>query len=280
MKLQRNAVSFSLGPQNTDRACVLVHNVGGSPLEMRGLGEYLAQQGIRVRGISLTGHDGDLERLAQVEREAWLEMIAQEVEALEAYPYVFVGGFSMGSVLAILSALDFGAQISGIIAMSTPMRLMPERNFPFGDYFTKHRQPLSELELEDPCVRRDILASMRLLYPKSIEGLSEDEILALALEEARFPGALWRQMTALVRELRARLQELVTPLLIIQGKQDAFNPPESASELYHKVRYAPKSLHWLERSGHFLMEDSEHEQLCFLCASFIQDIVRHTRLSG
>ncbi|GHO65033.1 alpha/beta hydrolase [Ktedonobacter sp. SOSP1-52] len=280
MKLQRNAVSFSLGPQNTDRACVLVHNVGGSPLEMRDLGEYLAQQGIRVRGISLAGHDGDLEHLAQVEREAWLKTIAEEVMELEDYPYVFLGGFSVGSVLAILSALDFGQQIAGVIAMSTPMRLFQELSFPFGDYFAKHRQPLAGYALEDPCVRHDILTSIRLLDPKGVEELSEDEILEIALKEARYPGALWRQMTALVRELRVRLQELVTPLLIIQGKQDALNPPESASELYRKAVYAPKSLHWLERSGHFVMTDLEQEQLCFLCASFINDIVLHDRLSG
>ncbi|GHO42672.1 alpha/beta hydrolase [Ktedonospora formicarum] len=279
MVLRRNAGSFQLGPEQTDRACVLIHNIGGSPLEMYELGEYLAEQNIRVHGILLAGHDGDVDTLSICEREEWLETIAQEIEVLKDHPYIFLAGFSLGAVMALLTALEYADRITGVIAMSTPLRLASGKHG-LSNYFSKWFTPLDYLEFDDPNVRRDVIDCVRIFDPKSMNGLSEEEILGLARQTARFPLATWRQMTALARDLRGGLRNLVTPLLIIHGRHDAIAHPENALELYQKAIYAPKSLHWLERSGHVLMEGPESEQLHFLCASFINDTVLHDLMSG
>lgn len=60
---QEQNAPFFLGPEEMDRACLLIHGFGGTPVEMRGLGEALAAQGIRVLGIVVKGHEGNPEGL-------------------------------------------------------------------------------------------------------------------------------------------------------------------------------------------------------------------------
>lgn len=55
--------SFVLGPKNAAKACLLIHDVNGSPAELLDLGKALVAQGVRVYGIAPAGHSGDPEAL-------------------------------------------------------------------------------------------------------------------------------------------------------------------------------------------------------------------------
>jgi carboxylesterase len=63
---------FCLGPENAESACLLIHGFMGNPQEMLGLGKLLAVRGIRVYGMVVAGHEGDMERFIRVGRKEWL----------------------------------------------------------------------------------------------------------------------------------------------------------------------------------------------------------------
>jgi carboxylesterase len=63
---------------------LLIHGFSGSPAEMRGLGERLAQDGHAVAGMRLPGHTSNPADLAGTNWRAWLAAVEGEYERLQA----------------------------------------------------------------------------------------------------------------------------------------------------------------------------------------------------
>ena len=95
---------------------LLLHGFTGSAAETRPLGERLAERGYTVRCPLLPGHGLDPAALALIHRRAWIAAAAAAHDDLRARcDRVFVGGLSLGSLLA----LALGAarpEIAGLIA--------------------------------------------------------------------------------------------------------------------------------------------------------------------
>jgi len=92
---------FFIGPKDTDKACLLIHGFVGTPAELRGLGEALAEQGIRAHGIVLPGHEGNPEGLVNIGWKQWLAFAEQGLAELASYPHVFLAGLSMLALAAV-----------------------------------------------------------------------------------------------------------------------------------------------------------------------------------
>lgn len=63
MQQQQENTSLWFGPEQTSRACLLIHGFSGSPQELLGLAQTLAAQEMRVYCLSLPGHTGNPEDL-------------------------------------------------------------------------------------------------------------------------------------------------------------------------------------------------------------------------
>src|ERR1700686_1752225 len=120
---QKQNIPFSLGPEDAEKACLIIHGFTGIADEVRGLGESLAVQGIRALGISLAGHSGDPDDLARSTRKDWIASTEAGLAELAHHKEVFVAGLSMGGILALLLAAQHPERIAGVIVMSTPTRL-------------------------------------------------------------------------------------------------------------------------------------------------------------
>ena len=120
---QQLNVPFMIGPEDAEIACLLIHGFSGTPTEMRGLGDALAAQGIRVYGVLVAGHNGDPEELILSGRKTWLASVEEGLAQLAHYKTVFVAGLSMGGVLALNLAIRHPERLMGVIGMSTPTRL-------------------------------------------------------------------------------------------------------------------------------------------------------------
>src|SRR5438046_1466988 len=119
---QRDYTPFLLGPEDARRACLLIHGFSGSPAEMRGLGEALAEQGIRVYGMVVKGHSEDVQDLAVSRRKDWIASAENALAQLEHYQQIFLAGLSMGGVLSLILAGRHSDRIAGLVTMSTPTR--------------------------------------------------------------------------------------------------------------------------------------------------------------
>ena len=117
MRLDSSSFTFEGG----NVGCLLIHGFRGSPQEMRGLGELLAEKGFTVVGVRLAGHGDNQE----VSKTTWRDWVASAKEGLQELEgrcrRVFVVGLSVGGLIALYLAMQH--HIEGTVIMSTPISL-------------------------------------------------------------------------------------------------------------------------------------------------------------
>ncbi|MEJ1938415.1 alpha/beta fold hydrolase, partial [Nostoc sp. NIES-2111] len=110
-----NGFHFDGGPV----AVLLVHGLTGTPVEMRGLGKSLARSGFTVRGVQLAGHCGTE---ADLVATGWRDWHASVMDALDdlrrRHRQVFVGGLSLGALLALTAAAERPRDVAGVLLYS------------------------------------------------------------------------------------------------------------------------------------------------------------------
>jgi esterase/lipase len=89
------------------KAALLLHDLGGTPFEMRDLGRALAEECYLVRAILLPGHGTVPGELLEVDHRQWIEATRSAVASFagEAERLVLVG-FGLGATLAVHHALS------------------------------------------------------------------------------------------------------------------------------------------------------------------------------
>ena len=277
---QQLNVPFMIGPENAEIACLLIHGFSGTPTEMRGLGDALAEQGMRVYGVLVAGHNGDPEELIVSGRKTWLASVEEGLAQLVQYKTVFVAGLSMGGALALKLSIRHPDRLAGVIAMSTPTRLentIQARLVPYARYFIKWFYPLKALNFNNPKVQAEILkqAQLRDATVTTID-FNDPQVVNHIKTLVRIPVPAIAELIALINQTRRNLYKLRIPLLIIQSKRDQIVEPKCAKELYALTTSAPsKSLHWLEQSDHVITTGVEREEVNQLALSFIKTTVLH-----
>ncbi len=273
---QQSNVPFMIGPEDAEQACLLIHGFSGTPTEMRGLGDALVAQGMRVYAMLIAGHNGDPEELIRSGRKAWLASVEEGLAQLAHYKSVFIAGLSMGGVLALTLAIRHPERIAGVIALSTPTRLentIQARFVPLARYFVKWFYPLKLLNFNNPKVQAEILkqAQLRDTSVTKID-FADSQVVNHIKTLVRIPVPAIAELIALVNQNRRKLGQLRTPLLIIQSKYDQTVEPRCAEELYRRATSTPtKSLHWLKMSDHVITTGPEREEVFRLISSFIAE---------
>lgn len=117
---------FFLQPKQANGlGILLIHGMLASPAELKSYGEYLAQQGYTVLGVRLKGHGSSPYALRNKTWEDWYGVVLHGFEILKLRcRQIFVTGFSTGGVLALKLASENHPEISGISALSIPMRFI------------------------------------------------------------------------------------------------------------------------------------------------------------
>lgn len=218
---------------------LLIHGLTGSVAETRPMGAYLAERGFTVVCPLLTGHGTHPEKLTNVCWQTWADEVETALDALKSQcETIFVGGLSLGALLALLLAVGH-PDIAGLLPMAPATRLY-SRLAPLAlglRYLLKY-SPLGPVGDED------------LIDPEAIHRIwCYDTVPLWAAGE----------FYLLQQRVRTMLPKVHQPILIFQGLHDATVPPEAAQEVYDRVASTDRTLVWLEHSGHNLLADGERE---------------------
>lgn len=214
-----------------DAGCLLIHGFSGTPAEMRPLGDYLAGQGLTVLGVRLAGHGTRPSDLRGKMNRHWIDSAAAGLAELKVKcDKVYVIGLSMGGTIALHLAANY--QVDGVVAICAPvymdLRLYLARPLKYLLGF-KHEVGRN---IKDPVARKN----------------------HLAYTSAPLGAAI--QFLALLRSVRAELDRVTAPVLLIQAQDDCIVPPGNAPFIYHGlVNSVRKELIWLKKSGHMATID-------------------------
>lgn len=222
--------------KNGDQAVLLLHGFTGSTAGLKGLGRYLQKHGYTVHAPLYQGHGLDPKNLIRTGPKDWWEDVRVGYDFLrnEGFENVATVGISLGAIFAL--NLAFEEPVNGIVSISAPLK-------------NKTPRALQERVLNYAENYKRMQGKQAAHIDREIERLKDIHIPAL------------KDIQQLISDTRKKIQQLRTPIFIMQGVLDEQLYHDSADFLYHTVNTTQKQLKWYEKSGHVPTKGPERQQL-------------------
>jgi carboxylesterase len=213
-------------------ACLLLHGFTGSPAEMEGLANFLRAQGCAVAVPTLPGHATQPDDLRHISYQQWLATSEQAIAELrQKYATIFVIGQSMGGSLALHLAAHY--QFTGLVTLAAALRL-----------------PLS-VEIASY-----VLAPfVPVRYKRNGSDVRDGNGKAQLRNYDHYPMSAVRQLMRLLRQVRAELSSVTTPILAIHSPSDHVVPFDNLGLLLRKIKSPVREPMVVENSYHVLTVD-------------------------
>uniref|UniRef100_A0A7C4UDQ0 Serine aminopeptidase S33 domain-containing protein n=1 Tax=candidate division WOR-3 bacterium TaxID=2052148 RepID=A0A7C4UDQ0_UNCW3 len=213
------------------RNCIiLVHGFGGTPYEMKKLGEYLKKYGFSPEYPLLLGHRDKPESLKDVKLEDWKNQLIEFYNEMEKkYEKVFLCGLSMG---ALLSGIIASIKIPEKLILLAPAVYIKKASFslaPFG------------LMVRNKLVR---------ICDKSLNPESYHFAPAFSVYQ------LLRARNEFVKKIGL----VKSPTLIIHGLKDEMVKPLSSIFVFKRLK-TKKKISFIEDATHVLTLDNKKEDV-------------------
>lgn len=254
---------------------LLIHGLTGTPNEMRITAKGLNKAGFSVYAMQLAGHCGVEADLNETTWQDWYASVVKAAQELqEKVDCVFVGGLSMGALLALKLAIREPKLIKGVICYATTFRYdgwsMPfyAKHFFFLLSWFKHLGIYQDYKfaeeppygLKDEKIR-EIVSSSMLDGDSAAAGLANNPYPALA------------EMLYLSRNVRKNLAKVHAPTLIMHAKEDDIASVKSNAEVIQKYVSGPTKLILLEDSYHLITIDRERKLVIQESIDFINQVM-------
>ncbi|KIS45245.1 alpha/beta hydrolase family protein [Kosakonia radicincitans YD4] len=277
---------FDTFGEKTRPAVVLLPGLGSQSISwstafcqrLAGAGFYLLRVDNRDCGLSpILTQAGvpDLNALSQGQKVAipytLRDMAADVALTLEqaAIARAHMVGRSMGGMIAQLFAAQYPQKTLSLCAMmsSTGNPALPP---PAADIMAAMLGPKPDPRTHKSAWLQQQLAFYRRIasthLPFDSDGYTS--LLTRSLERASAPSGTMRQVAAMAAtgDIRADIQKIAAPTLVIHGSADPLFPPEAGIEISQTIAHA--RLHLIEGMGHELPAALEKEIISLLLAHF------------
>jgi carboxylesterase len=197
---------------------LLIHGLGGTPIELRFVAQGLARSGFTVYCCQLAGHCGTPNELRMSSAEQWCESVSVALDRLSATcDTVIAGGLSMGAILALDVTLKRPDRVHGLALFAPTIKLdgwsMPwhSRILSFvrptrwrSKIYLKEHPPYG---IKDERIRAFIVNSM-VGGDSSTAGVFSTPLHSLA------------EFNGLALKVKRRLGEIKLPTLILHPRED------------------------------------------------------------
>ncbi len=197
---------------------LLIHGLGGTPVEMKMTARGLAKAGYTVMCCQLAGHCGSEEDLVATTWQDWFASVEEALFKLnEICDTVFTGGLSMGGMLALHAAAKHPDKIDGVICFAptlwydgfslpwTRILLRPLYWTPMGKRFRfVEKEPYG---LKDERVRAAVVKAM----------FSGDSAEAGILGT---PSQSLNQFWTMIDVIKPELKTIKMPVFLVHARED------------------------------------------------------------
>jgi len=197
---------------------LLIHGLGGTPVEMKATAKGLAKAGYTVNCCQLAGHCGTEADLVATGWTDWYASVEAALLALrEKCDIVVTGGLSMGGMLALLAASRHHDKVDGVLCFAptlwydgfslpwTRILLRPLYWTPMGQRYRFIEKP--PYGLKDERVRAAVLKAM-------LSGKSEEA--GLLGTPSQSLNQFWKMIDVVKKELKS----IKVPVFIAHARED------------------------------------------------------------
>jgi carboxylesterase len=266
-------------PGPSGRALILIHGLTGTPNEMRFLAWFFNSQGYTVSCPRLANHGQPLPILRATPWEEFYGSVRTAFKKMRAdHHQIYVGGLSMGALLALLLADEFPADIAGVSCLSPTLFYdgwnIPWYNFllllaPWSglqDFFYFKEEPPYGLKNER--IRQRV---HQFYATANLQDMQDVDRFGYPY----FPVRLLSELRRLVRHLQTRLGSIRSPCQIIQARHDDVSSVRNATRIHDRVASARKEIVYLEDSYHVITADQERGKVATAMFDFFAGESRH-----
>lgn len=250
---------------NNDSAVILAHGMTGTPQEMKFLAEFLNHKGYTVICPRLANHGQSIEVLRATTWQEFYQSVREAFfEAASEHRLIYVAGLSMGALLALLLADEFGNRVSAVSCFSPtlfydgwnapwykcflPLVFMtPLKNF----FYFKEEPPYG---IKNERIQRLMHRYYNNASLHSLENVSRHGY-------PYFPVALFYQLRLLVKHLSKRLPYIKNPVQLIQASHDDITSVRNSQFIHDRINSKKKELILLHDSYHVITADQEREKV-------------------
>lgn len=245
---------------------LLIHGLGGTPVELRFIAQALARAGHTVYCCQLAGHCGTPEELRRSTWREWYTSVEEAHNKLAQHcEVILAGGLSMGGILALHLAQSRPQSVHGLLLFAPTLKL-DGWSMPWRSVFLQYVRPLPvRLEfdlaerdpygLKDERVRRLVVASMQ----------SGD---AGAAGVFSTPMRSFANFNALVAEVKPELGKVRQPALIVHPRDDDIASLRNAQYLQANLGGLVDTL-VLDNSYHMVTLDQQRHIVAERATSFV-----------
>ena len=214
MAIADHSETFRGGPTGF----LLIHGLGGTPVEMRFVGIGLARAGFTVSCPQLAGHCGSFEDLRATGWRDWYASVEEaHAELRKTCQKVIVGGLSMGAIMALHLAAERPDEVHGA-ALFAPTLKLDGWGVPWYSIFFH-------------LVRSEWSANLVRFAEREPYGIKDPRVRALVTAAINSgdssqagqmcnPGRVMLEMRRLVAVVRRELQRIRQPTLIVHPRHD------------------------------------------------------------
>ena len=245
---------------------LLIHGLGGTPIELRFIAQTLARAGHTVYCCQLAGHCGTPEELRRSTWREWYASVEAAHDMLrERCDTIVAGGLSMGGILAIHLARNRPESVHGLLLFAPTLKLdgwsMPWYSRPLHyvrplpiklEFDLAEREPYG---LKDERVRALVLSSMQ----------SGDSGQAGVFST---PMRSFANFNALVSVVKRDLDQVRQPALIVHPRDDDMASLENAQYLQTHLGGLVETL-VLDNSYHMVTLDQQRHIVAERTESFV-----------
>jgi len=266
---------FLKGTNNS--AVILAHGMTGSPQEMKFFAEFLNQRGYSVLCPRLANHGQSIEVLKKTKWQEFYQSIRSAFqEASEEYKFIFAAGLSMGALLALLLADEFGDRISAVSCLS-PTLFYDGWNIPWSKHLlpfvfaTPLKNWLYFKEERPYGIKNERIQELMYRYYNKA-GLYDVEHVD-RFGYPYFPVTLFYQLDLCVKQLSKRLPYIHNPVQLIQARNDDITSIKNSQFIYDRIKSDIKELALLDDSYHVITADQEREKVAQSTVDFFNKFV-------
>ena len=245
---------------------LLIHGLGGTPVELRFIAQGLARAGHTVYCCQLAGHCGTPEELRRSTWHEWYASVEQAHDKLKEHCDVIIaGGLSMGGILALHLAQNRPHGVHGLLLYAPTLKL-DGWSMPWHSVFLQYVRPLPvkfEFDLaerdphglKDERVRRLVVSSMQ----------SGDSGAAGVFST---PMRSFAHFNSLVSAVKPDIGKVRQPALIVHPREDDMASLKNAQYLQANLGGLVDTL-ILDDSYHIVTLDQQRHIVAERTAGFV-----------
>jgi len=257
-------------PKNPSPCLVICHGAFEYKENFFDLAAYLAKQGLSSAVIDMPGHGESSGDRFHINIDRWVQAIRATVDYLTTRPDIDerrIGafGFSSGGT-AVLEAALAEPRLKALITLDATVRnylnLWDTFTFKAINVIGILKKKITGTDLHLKLVH--VLKNAQVAHDPNVnQSIVSDPKMIAAYSAFPLPGAA---PCAFVDTIR-RIDKISIPTLILHGKEDHIDPPETA-EMIFKTLTCEKALELLPQSGHCGHLDTHKDKMMQLTAEW------------